>query len=424
MSISNTASNLLIRVSSIGTQLALVPIAITTVGKDAYGLWMVSISIANILIALDLGSMNAAFNIAARNFNHRVVDLCAFAAARRAGKMMLCLFLLTTILVMNLDIATLLHTQQSNIYARTLLLMVCSISLLTVPFAVFNQRRLARLQAFTMAPILILGNLFGLAAAWGVSQIDSSAYFFYAAALLPPMLSQVWIALSLGEKAGSLPKRWLTAPLNRANRRIRKESSHFFVIQIAALGSFNIDNLIIAVMLSSSEAAEFALANRYFSVIAILLSVYLATAWPMYASIMRHNQVKLMKLFWRNMFLSIAFATTTAAILFSIRRPFFDAWTRGAVLPSTNLMVAFALLSIVNAALGNVSALQNATSQLKVQAIVASFMLMPNLLLSVSLVPHMGSAGTVLASILCAIVMLVIYAYSWTWKNSQGNSPL
>ena len=420
MSISNTASSLLIRASSIGTQLVLVPIAITAVGKDDYGLWAVSTSIATILTALDLGSSNAAFNIAACSLNRRAADLCVFAAARRAGGMMLALMLVLAVVVMNVDIAALIHTQHTTTHARILLLEVCGFSLLGLPFSVFNQQRLARLQASSIAPVLVLGNLGGLAAAWLASQLASSVFTFYAAALLPPMLSQAWVALRSESADGRLPRRWLTAPLYQARRRIRKQGSSFFIIQIAALGSFNIDNLIVAVMLSSSQAAEFALANRYFSIIAILLSVYLATAWPMYAALSRDNPGRLMNLFWRNLSLSLVFAAISAAVLFTLRGPFFDFWTRASVRPSTDLILAFALLSVVNAGLGNVSAFQNATGRLKVQAIVAAAMLLPNLLLSVVLVPRLGPAGTVIASILCATLMLAIYVLTWGRQNSQG----
>jgi len=415
MSLSNTASNLLIRGSSIGAQLALVPIAITTLGPDTYGLWMVATAVAAIATAFDLGTLNAAFNIAARSSNRRAADLCAFAAARRAAGIVAALLLLLTAVVMTIDVSSILNTKQPVGAARLLVLLVCTASLLTLPFAVFNQLSLGRMQASRIAPILILANVGGFIAAWIASQFSASPLLFVACALLPALLAQVHVAMRTLAYDVRLPRRSLRAPLVRARRRIRSQGSPFFVAQIATLGSFHIDNLIIATMLSSAQAAEYSLANRYFSIISILISVYLSTAWPVYAGLARAGDSSaLRESFKRNLSFSIAVAVVLAGLLFTVRQPFFEAWTRGTVAPGDDLMLVLGIFSIITAALGNISALFNAIGRLRLQALVTALMLLPNVLLSVLMVREFGVTGTVAASAICASTMLVIYSWHWT----------
>ncbi len=410
MSLSNTAANLLIRSSGIGVQLMLVPIAVTTLGKDTYGLWMTAMSLALIASALDLGAMNAVFNISARKRFQLGANLCAVAASRRTLFIVSGLLILLAIVSYSFDVAQLLNTQQPKNSTRALILLVCTISLLTLPFSVFNQLRLGRLEAARIAPALVLGNLGGLVAAWIVSQVSNSPFAFIAAALLPAFLAQVTTALLGFARYTRLPVRCLTAPLICANHRIRAEGSPFFVVQVATLGSFHIDNLIIATMLTSARAAEYSLANRFFSIISIVLSVFLATSWPLYAKL-AHNQNsgRLHDAFKRNLLLSVGFAAASALILYALRGTFFQHWTRGTVRPESDLMIALGLFAVVNAAIGNISAVLNATNNIRIQAIVAVAMLLPNVLLSVLLVRQFGPVGTVSASIICAMTMLCIY---------------
>ena len=420
MSFTNTAANLLIRASSIGTQLAIVPFAISTIGQDAYGLWMASGSIAAITVALDLGTLNATFNIAARCRYRKAADLCAYVAARKAACISLVLLGALAIAAWNVDVSSLLNSQQSSESSRQTLLLVCGISLTTLPFSVFNQLRFARLEISRIAPLLILGNLGGLLCALLASRAQTSQHFFLVAALLPALLAQAIVAIHGAIVHVRIPWRSLLAPLNRASMRVKEHGSQFFLVQIAALGSFHIDNLIIARMMSTSQAAEYSLANRYFSIISILLSVYLTTAWSVYAGLARsgHSE-RLSRVFVRNLTYSVAFAAASAALLYAFKEPFFARWTRSTVSPGSSLMLALGILSVFNAALGNVSVLMNSVGQLRVQVIISAAMLIPNIALSVWMVGQFGPAGTAAASALCAALMLTCYLWYWKFIRRQ-----
>lgn len=419
MSISNTASNLMIRGSSIGLQLALVPIALSMIGKDEYGIWMISTSLATILLALDLGLLNTSFNIVARNLNNRIADLCAFAAARYAAVVMVVIFLILFLIISSLNVASLLNSSLQNREVQLLIIGVCGVSLLTMPFSIFNQRLLARMQAAKIAPYIVIGNVSTFILAWLVNEISDSKFLFYIVVLLVPLFFQAWVALNPKISGAHIPRSAIIAPLNRARERIKKQSSAFFSIQIAALGSYNIDVLIVGSMLSSIQAAEFALASRYFSIIAILLTVYLMSAWPIYASISRDNPERLIKYFSWNLALSILFAAACAIFLLLIQSPFFAIWTKNEIKPEINLMVALAILSVINAALGNFSVIQNAIGRLKIQALVSGLMLLPNFIISIILVNKMGASGPIIASIFCGFVTLTIYMYIYSSKKTK-----
>lgn len=413
MKISNTLSNLIIRGSSIGLQLALVPLAIPMIGKDEYGIWMISISLATILIALDLGLLNTSFNISARNLNNKIADLCAFAAARDAAIVMVLIFTALFFIIKYTNLESLLNSSVPDKEIKLLIMGVCGISLLTVPFSIFNQRLLARMQAARMAPYIFFGNLSAFFLAWLVTQLSGPKLLFYSAAMLIPLFFQVWVALNPRISNASIPVRSITAQLKRARIRIKKQRSAFFYIQIAALGSYNLDTLIVGIMLSSAEVAEFALVSRYFSIIAILLSVYLMTEWPIYARIARDKPERLGYYFKSNMIYSVIFSLTCVVILFLIKDPFFNIWTRNEIKPEVQLMVAFALLSIVNSAIGNFSVVQNATGRLKIQAKISGLMLIPNILISLLLVQIIGASGPIIASIVCGLLTLIAYSREW-----------
>jgi O-antigen/teichoic acid export membrane protein len=315
---------------------------------------------------------------------------------------------------LSVDVASLLNTGQPLHSARASVLLVCGLALFALPFSVFNQLRLGRMQASKVAPALITGNLCGFFAAFAVSRLTDSPLAFIASAAIPPILSQIFVAARMQISEARLPLHSATAPLTRAQRRVRMDASPFFVAQLATLGGFHADNLIIASLLSSSQAAEYSLTSRYFSIISILLSVYLATAWPQYARLQHLNdQATLHRVFWRNVFASVIVALACSVILIAVSAPFFKTWTRASVQPDSGLMLAMAAFAIVNAALGNISVLLSSMGSVRVQAIVSTAMLLPNVGLSVVLLHQIGMVGPVVASAVCASLMLAAYFLYW-----------
>ncbi|MBW8846954.1 MAG: lipopolysaccharide biosynthesis protein [Burkholderiales bacterium] len=410
MLLSNTVANLLIRASSIVAQLGIVPIAMTSVGRDNYGLWMTCASVATIATALDLGMVNTAFNVAARSRHGKAAELCVYAAVRKAAWVAFTLLVLLLVAISTMDVDGILHTQATAGETRSILFVVSFMSLAALPFSVFNQLRLGRIQASSIAPFLVITNLASLPAAYLTSQLTTSIHAFVAAATLPALLGQAAAALWSVHQASSFGPLAMTRKLAAADRRVRLEGRQFFMIQLATVGAFHVDNLIIAGMLSTSDVADYSLANRYFSIIAIMLSIYLSTAWPAYAQIARQRDSRrLRQVFLGNLASSIGFAAGVSAVLFAARHWAFGLWTHAKVEPSAFLLLAFATFSIINAVLGNISALMNALGLLKLQARVSLTMLAPNLGLSILLVPRWGAAGTVVASVLCSLVMVLVY---------------
>jgi O-antigen/teichoic acid export membrane protein len=391
-------------------QLGIVPIAMTAIGRDSYGLWMTCASLATIVAAIDLGMVNASFSMAARSRNSRAAELCAYAAARKAARVAFALFVTLLIAVFTVDFAKVLHTHSTAGETRSILLVVSFMSLVALPFSVFNQLQLGRMKASRIAPFLVAANLVSLPSAYLASQLTSSTYAFVASATLPAMLGQVLAAFWSARQGSSFGPLAVSRKLVAADRRIRLEGRQFFLIQLATVGAFHIDSLIIAGLLSTSDVADYSLANRYFSIIAILLSIYLNTAWPAYAMIMRQSDgVRLRRVFLGNLVSSIVFASCCSAALFAASNYVFEMWTHAKIEPSAYLLLAFVAFSIVNAALGNICALMNSLGLLKLQAKVSLAMLAPNIGLSILFVTHWGAVGTVVASVLCSLAMVLIY---------------
>jgi len=108
----------------------------------------------------------------------RPFDVTAWRPPSGSNPIFAALLLLLTAVVMTIDVSSILNTRQPVGAARLLVLLVCTASLLTLPFAVFNQLSLGRMQASRIAPILILANVGGFIAAWIASQFSVAAVLF------------------------------------------------------------------------------------------------------------------------------------------------------------------------------------------------------------------------------------------------------
>ncbi len=414
----NSLANFLVRGTSIVSQLVVVPIAIGAIGKSGYGLWMAITSFAAIATTLDLGILNAVFNIAAGNSKKISSEIVAYAAIKNITLIAGALFLLILVIVWGFNINDFLNTGINRLDASLMVIVICGVALFTLPFSVFNQVCLAKLEGPKIAPILIFGNLAIIPIAYTASRITSASWIFVLIILLPGFIAQTSVAI-ISISSGRYPVTIIFRKLMPATKRIKIQGKQFFLIQIATLGSLHVNNLIIAALLSLSEVAVYSLANRYFSIISILLSVYLGTAWPSYARMAKSaDRHKLSHAFRRNLIKSTFFALAIAALLYLFKDPFFKYWTRSTITPSNGLIFAFCIYSIVNAGLGNLSALLNAVGSLKIQAKVALIMLGPNFLLSITLIKIMGAIGAIIASTVCSGLMVIYYMHYW--KKIKG----
>ena len=187
----------------------------------------------------------------------------------------------------------------------------------------------------------------------------------------------------------------------------------FFVLQLSALVSYSLDNLLVSHFLGSSEVSVYAVTMKLFSIPGMLLSLYLVGMWPAYADASaRNDKPWIEKIFWRSLRVSIAFNSLISLLLLLAGNWLIHIWTKGIVQPDIDLLVGMALWGILNAIGGNIAVLLNGLHVVRFQVLIALGALIMNAGLSLWLVQKIGVSGPIwgsVATLLGSYVIIIIY---------------
>lgn len=184
-------------------------------------------------------------------------------------------------------------------------------------------------------------------------------------------------------------------------RRLLRQGFLFFIITITGLLAFASDNLVVARILGPAAAAEYSVAYKLFSVLAVFVVLPLAALWPAYAEALERRDAGWVRQTYRRSILIAGGLGTLGGIAVMVGgRIAIDLWVGGEVEPSTSVLIAFGLWLPIYCIGNSMSVLLNAAALLRFQIYTAMVMLPTNLVLSVLFTRWWGVGGAVFGSIL------------------------
>ena len=363
------------KVAVVTAHLALMPLMLSYLGSERYGIWLALQSILGLTAIADLGIPNAAQNAmtraAARRDTRRLGSIASAATALLCG-------IAATLLIASLLIFVLLPwrwllqaTSDSMIQEVAAgIAIFASAFAASLPLA-FVESFSAAFQQASIGNIARAAAALGTLAAVSLALSANASFGLVCLATVSPVLL-AWLAAWAFALAihRDLPI-GLRAVTARENRSLVRSGLAFYGIQVCAALGFGMDNLLIASLAGPEPVTQYAVPQRIFSLVFVAATVCLAPLWPAYADAKaRHDGVWISKTL-RISLASTAFLATLGTIVVCLAMPWLTKNWLGGDVGTTPLMVAgLAALTACQCVGAAVAFFWNGTGQLRIQLVL------------------------------------------------------
>lgn len=408
------AAALLAKVLSVGTALITVPLTLHYLGAERFGMWMTISSLIAMLAFADFGIANGVLGAVAeadgrddRAAIQRVVSsgfllLLAIAVALAALGASAYAFV-PWHRVFNVQ-GELARAEAGPALAVFGLCMAAAI-----PLGVVQRVQMGLQQGFVASLWQCVGSLCGLAGVVVAIQLQGGLPWLVLAMAGTPLVAALLNSLHFyGRARPDLRPRWAFFSAE-ASRKVAGSGALFFVLQIAVAVAYTSDSLVIAQLLGASAVAQYAVPEKLFSLITILLAMVLSPLWPAYGeAIARGDGAWVRRTLKRTLWLTLLAAGAGSLFMLAAGPGVLRVWVGDAITPPLSLLLAFAVWKIVEAVGGAVAMFLNGAHVIALQVLVATTTAVAALALKFALIPLLGTPGAVWATVLAYVVFAAI----------------
>ncbi len=432
--VKTTGASAIGRVIGIFTSLISVPLTFRYLGAERYGIWMILISLISVLGFIDFGIGNGLINAVAEAYGR---DDRARAQQAVSSAVLLMVVLSAAFSVLGataypcLPWTRLLHGATDEAVAegkRAFLLMFCWF-VLNIPLSLVT-RVLAGLQrTYTAQIVVALGNIESLVALLTVIAMHGGLPALVLASISGVVLAtavNIWLLLRNFF--------WLMPSLRACQAasvsKMMRLGAMFFVLQCCFAIAYTSDNLVIAQVLGPAAVAAFAIPQKLFSSVDMVVNMGIAPLWPAYGEALARGDIAwVRKAFWGSLGLTLVLTLPLCTAL-AFAGPWILRVAAGRSLRAPlTLMIVLGAWGIVSALSTAVATMLNGTGVVRPQTLVVVFASVCNLGLSIVLTRRLGVVGVCLGSILTQVFItwpfycVMIPRLLRTWRTLPAAVP-
>ena len=288
------------------------------------------------------------------------------------------------------------------------------LTLVGLPLGTVNSVQLGYQQGYRSSVWAAAGSVIALAAI-AVAAANHAALPVFVLAIAGGPL----VANSLNWAAAVHRQPWLLPRIGElglaTTKHLLRVGSLFFVLQVAALAGWQVDNIIVAQILGASAVTQYAVPMKLFMVIPMVLGFAFLPLWPAYReALVRGDKGWVRRTYRRSMMAAIVFSVPTSALLVVLGGPIIHWWVGPSVTPPTVLLLALAAWTVVLSVTSANAMLLNGAHVIGFQVVSAVFMVSANVVISIIATQRIGVSGPAWGS---AISVLVFDVVPCTWYS-------
>ena len=404
---------------SVGTALISIPLTLHYLGAERYGMWMVMSSLVAVLSFADLGLGNGVLNAVASAYGRD--DRLAIQAYVSSG--FFALILVAGVIVALFVFAypfvpwyRLFNVESplARLESGPALAVFVACFALAVPIGIVQRVQMGLQQGFMASLWQGGGSLLGLVGIIAAIHLEAGLPWLVLAFAGAPLTAGLLNSLFFfGRLRPDIAPRWRTVSRD-AITQIARTGLLFFVLQVVVAVAYASDNLIIAQIIGAPAVAQYAVPERMFSLVTMILAMALSPLWPAYGEAnSRGDSTWVRRTLKHSLIVSMCTATVLATILVLAGPRLIQLWVGHTINPPFMLLAAFGIWKVIEAG-GNATAMfLNGINAMRVQIILAVVMAVSAFSLKLFLIPRVGIAGavwaTVIAYIICMALPLAVY---------------
>jgi len=424
-------TSVLAKIVSVSTALISVPLTLHYLGAERYGMWMTMSSLIAMLGFADLGMGNGVLTAVAHAYGND--DRDAIRRIVSSGLFVLTLIALVILIVFGMcynfvpwyRIFNVNGSVARNEAAPALALFVLCFAL-AVPTGIVQRVQMGLQRGFMASLWQCAGSALGLGGVLIAIHLEAGLPWLVLALVGAPLFASLLNSfLFFGKMAPDIaPRR--SAISRRAVHRIASAGVFFLVLQIATSITYSSDNLLIAQYLGAETVTQYAVPDKLFSLVPMIVLMFFFPLWPAYGeAIARGDAIWVRRTLRKSLKLAFLFSVSVCALLVAIAPWLIIHWVGRIVDPPLLLLSAFAMWRVIDSCAITIAMFLNGANLIRFQALIAIFFAIAALALKIYLVPRIGIAGilfsTSIAWLIFAGLPLYIYVRRSTYLSPALN---
>lgn len=410
----SAAAAALSKVLGLASALLSIPLALGYLGAERFGIWSTLSTLVITLQFADLGIGNGLINSVSQA--HGRSDRVAIRGYLSSGLAVLSGIALLLLMLLPLAVAlppwaSLFQLQDAlaveEVGAAVAVFVGCIA--LALPLGLVQRVQIGLQRGFVANLWQCGANVLSLVAIWGATQLQLGLPWLVLALLGAPLLT----ALANGLWFFVVIERELLPRLQGVNqpavKRLLSTGGDFLVLQLAVAAVLYSDSIVIAYVLGAGQVAVYAVPEKLFSIVSVLLATALSPLWPAYGeAIARGDMAWVTRTLRRSLVLAVAGAGCASAVLILAGPWLITHWVSGRVEVHHSLLLVLGAWKVIECAGLALSMFLNGAGVLRPQVYSAALMVVAAVLLKPELVRSVGVAGAPLATVLIYVALTLL----------------
>lgn len=398
---------------SILTALVSVPLTLHYLGTERYGMWMTLSAFSALLSFTDFGIGNSVLTAVARSAGggdpaelRRQIS-SAYGAMCGIATAMLALLALAYPFV-PWDRLFNVTSARAAAEAGPAAAMFFVILALTTPLGLVTRIQMGLQEGFRANLWQGAASVAALGALVVATRLEASLpWLVLALAGTPLLVSLVNMIHFFGRvRPGLRPQ--VRHFSTHAIRRLSVDGGMFLILQVCAALMFQINALIIAQVLGAKAVAVYAVPDRMFSVISMVLAFVLAPLWPAYGEAVARGDIAWVRsTLRRSLVYGAGGAVAMSILLILAGQQLLHWWVGDAVAVPFLLILGMGIWKVIDAIANSVAVFLNGVNEIRIQVVLALISVVASLLLKVWWLELFGIAGVVFAMIATYCILML-----------------
>lgn len=413
-----SSATMLARAVQIGTSLITVPLTLKYLGNERFGLWMTISSVLAMATFADFGVGNGVLNTVAKAFGRddmegvRKAISSGFAVLNSIAALLLLSFFAIYRFINWADFFRVASPQAKSEAGPALAVFAICFAL-NVSMDVVQRVQLGLQEGYRYGLWQLCGNITGfIGVLIGIWLHVSLPVLVIAIAGAPIFATALNAIHFFGFVRSDLrPSRKLVA--RDVISQIAKLGSLFFVLQVVAAVSYSADNFIIARMLGAVNVPEFAIPQRMFALVTMMLGMLVTPLWPAYGEAISRGDVKwVRRTLGRSLLIVLTASCVASSLLLLLAPELIHWWVGSRIHPPFLLLLGLALWSVIECCGTALAMFLNGAAAVRLQIYISVAFGIVCVTSKVFFVRHFGLVGVPWATI---VSYTLIEALPWVF---------
>ncbi len=406
-----------------------VPLTLSYLGEERFGVWMTVASLAGLLTFLDLGVGNGFIShVAKANVTGGAEK---FRCTVTRGLILLALIGIVVGMLLSMlntwipfESIISVETEQATEDARESAWIFIGLFSLGIPLNGIYQIFQGLQKSWVVHSLKSFGSIISILAVVILSakKADPASLLLatYGVQTVLPAILLIYIAR----------QNWLTTHPHLQPKESLLEYRHligagglFFVLQIGTMVGWGADTLILSSLAGAAAVAQFAVAQRMYQLVSVPLSIMNAPLWSAYADAKAHGDKEFIeKTLKKSLFGTLGISALLSVTLFMLSGAILNLWVGDAVQVSESLLLGFMIWTVMQASGNSFAMFLNGMHIIKPQVVAVMCFVALVLPLKIYFVPEFGAVAIIWSTVLAYFIAVVLF-YGFRFRRLVDIGP-